>query len=122
MEQGSINDVKSATISLADEDHTLANSVHFTLNQDLRVTFCGYNIPHPIDAKVNKRVQTTGLRDAQRYGVLRPASYGYDIWDKRNDDASAWILGNWLTGHVKYGLIGYPSLSWFVKFQRNKYL
>ncbi|KAF9596793.1 hypothetical protein IFM89_013340 [Coptis chinensis] len=59
MEHGSINDVKSATFSLADEDHTLANSVRFTLNQDPRVTFCGYSIPHPTDAKVNIRVQTT---------------------------------------------------------------
>ncbi|KAF9594750.1 hypothetical protein IFM89_034733, partial [Coptis chinensis] len=60
MEHGSINDVKSGTFSLADEDHTLANSIRFTLNQDPRVTLCGYSIPHPTDAKVNIRVQTTG--------------------------------------------------------------
>ncbi|KAF9591466.1 hypothetical protein IFM89_004164 [Coptis chinensis] len=61
MEHGSINDVKSAMFSLVDEDHTLPNSICFTLNQDPRVTFCGYNIPHPTDAKVNIRVQTTGM-------------------------------------------------------------
>ncbi|CAA3026598.1 DNA-directed RNA polymerases I and III subunit RPAC2 [Olea europaea subsp. europaea] len=43
-----------------DEDHTLANSLRFTLSQDPRVTFCGYSIPHPSDARVNIRVQTTG--------------------------------------------------------------
>ncbi|XP_043697944.1 DNA-directed RNA polymerases I and III subunit RPAC2 [Telopea speciosissima] len=59
MELGSSDDTK-ATFSLADEDHTLANSVRFALNQDPRVTFCGYSIPHPSEARVNIRVQTTG--------------------------------------------------------------
>lgn len=43
-----------------EEDHTLANSARFVLNQDPRVAFCGYSIPHPADRKVNIRVQTTG--------------------------------------------------------------
>ncbi|XP_010262702.1 PREDICTED: DNA-directed RNA polymerases I and III subunit RPAC2 [Nelumbo nucifera] len=60
MEHGSSKDLTASTFSLADEDHTLANSVRFTLNQDPRVTFCGYSIPHPSDARVNIRVQTTG--------------------------------------------------------------
>ncbi|XP_027088000.2 uncharacterized protein [Coffea arabica] len=64
MEHGSYHDQSKATFSLADEDHTLANSLRFTLNQDPRVTFCGYSIPHPSDARVNIRVQTTG--DAAR--------------------------------------------------------
>lgn len=34
MEHGSITDVRSSTFSLMDEDHTLANSVRFTLNQE----------------------------------------------------------------------------------------
>ncbi|KAF9609980.1 hypothetical protein IFM89_019536 [Coptis chinensis] len=37
---------------------------------------------------------------------LSPPSATFNIYlfqDKRNDDASAWILGNWLTGYVKYG-------------------
>ncbi|KAJ4732681.1 DNA-directed RNA polymerase II subunit RPB11 [Rhynchospora pubera] len=46
--------------SVIDEDHTLANSVRFVLNQDPRVSFCGYSIPHPSDNNVNIRVQTTG--------------------------------------------------------------
>ncbi|WOK95697.1 DNA-directed RNA polymerases I and III subunit RPAC2 isoform X1 [Canna indica] len=60
MEHGSVSDLSSSTFSLMDEDHTLANSVRFTLNQDPRVSFCGYSIPHPSDNKVNIRVQTTG--------------------------------------------------------------
>lgn len=60
MEHGSYQDQSKATFSLTDEDHTLANSVRFVLNQDPRVAVCGYSIPHPSDARVNIRVQTTG--------------------------------------------------------------
>ncbi|XP_059660818.1 uncharacterized protein LOC132307153 [Cornus florida] len=60
MEYGSVQDQSASTFSLTDEDHTLANSLRFALNQDPRVTFCGYSIPHPADARVNIRVQTTG--------------------------------------------------------------
>ncbi|KAL8493408.1 hypothetical protein ACS0TY_024571 [Phlomoides rotata] len=35
-------------------------TMRYILNQDPRVTFCGYSIPHPSDARVNIRVQTTG--------------------------------------------------------------
>ncbi|OMO90562.1 DNA-directed RNA polymerase, RBP11-like protein [Corchorus olitorius] len=60
MEHGSFGDESVATFSLNEEDHTLANAVRFTLNQDPRVRFCGYSIPHPSDARVNVKVQTTG--------------------------------------------------------------
>ncbi|XP_073277516.1 uncharacterized protein [Primulina huaijiensis] len=60
MELGSFQDNSQATFSLTDEDHTLANTLRFSLNQDPRVSFCGYSIPHPSDARVNIRVQTTG--------------------------------------------------------------
>ncbi|XP_020246605.1 DNA-directed RNA polymerases I and III subunit RPAC2 isoform X1 [Asparagus officinalis] len=60
MEHGSLTDVSASTFSLMDEDHTLANSVRYTLNKDPRVVFCGYSIPHPSDNRVNIRVQTTG--------------------------------------------------------------
>ncbi|XP_077229215.1 RNApolymerase 14 kDa subunit isoform X2 [Tasmannia lanceolata] len=60
MEHGSLTDPSSATFSLTDEDHTLANSVRFVLNKDPRVVFCGYSIPHPSDNRVNIRAQTTG--------------------------------------------------------------
>ncbi|XP_020233907.1 DNA-directed RNA polymerases I and III subunit RPAC2 [Cajanus cajan] len=60
MEIGSHSDQSKSTFCLVDEDHTFANPVRFTLNQDPRVTFCGYSIPHPSDNRVNIRVQTTG--------------------------------------------------------------
>ncbi|PWZ27071.1 DNA-directed RNA polymerases I and III subunit RPAC2 [Zea mays] len=60
MEHGSLTDSTSSTFSIMDEDHTLANSARFVLNQDPRVAFCGYTIPHPSEKKVNIRLQTTG--------------------------------------------------------------
>ncbi|XP_047333337.1 DNA-directed RNA polymerases I and III subunit RPAC2 [Impatiens glandulifera] len=60
MEHGSLQDPSSSTFSITNEDHTLANSVRFTLNQDPRVVSCGYSMPHPSEARVNMRVQTTG--------------------------------------------------------------
>ncbi|GMH12729.1 hypothetical protein Nepgr_014570 [Nepenthes gracilis] len=60
MEHGSYKNPSASTFSLSEEDHTLANSLRFVLNKDPRVTFCGYSIPHPSEAKVNIRVQTTG--------------------------------------------------------------
>ncbi|KAG2673279.1 hypothetical protein I3843_13G070600 [Carya illinoinensis] len=60
MEHGSFSDNTKSTFSLADEDHTLANAIRFTLNQDPRVSFSGYSIPHPSENRVNIRVQTTG--------------------------------------------------------------
>ncbi|XP_021891767.1 DNA-directed RNA polymerases I and III subunit RPAC2 [Carica papaya] len=59
MEHGSSRE-GHATFSLTGEDHTLANALRFALNQDARVEFCGYSIPHPSDARVNIRVQTSG--------------------------------------------------------------
>lgn len=35
MEHGSVQDPSKATFSFVDEDHTLANGVRFTLNQEL---------------------------------------------------------------------------------------
>ncbi|KAK9158947.1 hypothetical protein Scep_005521 [Stephania cephalantha] len=87
MEHGSIKDSSSSTFSFADEDHTLANSVRFALNQDPRVTFCGYSIPHPADALVNIRVQTTGapasevLKDAVQ-DLMVMCQHVRDTFDK----------------------------------------
>lgn len=60
MEQGSHQNPSASTFSISEEDHTLANSLRFVINKDPRVTFCGYSIPHPSEAIVNIRVQTTG--------------------------------------------------------------
>ncbi|TYG88799.1 hypothetical protein ES288_A12G049900v1 [Gossypium darwinii] len=44
-----------------------------------RVTFCGYSIPHPSEARVNIRVQTTGgaVFDASQY-----AFFGNDVLEE----------------------------------------
>lgn len=61
MELGSDTDPRNATFSIADEDHTLGNSLRFVLNKDPRVAFCGYSVPHPSENRINIRVQTTGV-------------------------------------------------------------
>ena len=73
------------TFALEDEDHTVANALRFLLNKKCaplravllfsylhctkrplllhhspHVSFVGYSIPHPSEAVVNLRVQTTG--------------------------------------------------------------
>ncbi|KAK9734775.1 hypothetical protein RND81_04G162700 [Saponaria officinalis] len=60
MEHGSTNNPSASTFSITEEDHTLANALRLVLNKDPRVAFCGYSIPHPSEARVNIRVQTTG--------------------------------------------------------------
>lgn len=48
------------TLVLADEDHTLGNALRYVLAKKTAVQFCGYSIPHPSEAKMNLRVQTSG--------------------------------------------------------------
>lgn len=48
------------TLILADEDHTLGNALRYVLAKKKAVQFCGYSIPHPSEAKMNLRVQTSG--------------------------------------------------------------
>ncbi|CAK7331372.1 unnamed protein product [Dovyalis caffra] len=91
MEHGSVRDPSSATFSFVDEDHTLANSVRFALNQDPRVSLCGYSIPHPSDSRVNIRVQTTGdparevLKDACQ-NLMLMCQHVRSTLDKAVDD------------------------------------
>ncbi|KAG8663002.1 DNA-directed RNA polymerases I and III subunit RPAC2 [Manihot esculenta] len=91
MELGSLQDPSKATFSFVDEDHTLANAVRFSLNQDPRVSFCGYSIPHPSDARVNIRVQTTGdpAREVLKDGcqnLMLMCQHVRSIFDKAVDD------------------------------------
>ncbi|XP_022755851.1 DNA-directed RNA polymerases I and III subunit RPAC2-like [Durio zibethinus] len=94
MEHGSFTDNSAATFSLTEEDHTLANALRFTLNQDPRVTFCGYSIPHPSDARVNIRVQTTGdparevLKDACQ-DLMLMCKHVRSTFDKAVEDFKA---------------------------------
>ncbi|KAL0049313.1 hypothetical protein WJX82_011060 [Trebouxia sp. C0006] len=57
------------TFALEDEDHTLANALRFFLNKNPHVSFCGCSIPHPAEALVNIRVQTTGEIDCHATGL-----------------------------------------------------
>ncbi|CAD6885009.1 unnamed protein product [Tilletia controversa] len=50
-------DLSAATFCLADEDHTLGNSLRYMLMKDPRVEFCGYSLPHPSELKCHIRVQ-----------------------------------------------------------------
>ncbi|KAJ4725676.1 DNA-directed RNA polymerases I and III subunit like [Melia azedarach] len=94
MEHGAFGDQSKATFSLTEEDHTLANAVRFTLNQDPRVTLSGYSIPHPSDARVNIRVQTTGdpasevLKDACQ-DLMLMCRHVRSTFDKAVDDFKA---------------------------------
>ena len=59
------------TFSLKNEDHTLGNTLRWMLNKKESVLLAGYSVPHPMERKVNVRVQTlkpttaqTAMRDA----------------------------------------------------------
>ncbi|RUS27680.1 DNA-directed RNA polymerase III subunit C19 [Jimgerdemannia flammicorona] len=61
---GSHNDHTSMTFSLKDEDHTLGNALRYMIMKNPEVDYCGYSIPHPSEAKMNIRVQTTDRTSA----------------------------------------------------------
>ena len=54
----STNGVFEATYSLQNEDHTLGNCLRYQLNKNPGVALAGYSVPHPMERKVNVRVQT----------------------------------------------------------------
>ncbi|KAK0522153.1 RNA polymerase subunit AC19 [Tilletia horrida] len=54
---GYAEDLSAATFCLADEDHTLGNSLRYMLMKDENVEFCGYSLPHPSELKCHLRVQ-----------------------------------------------------------------
>eukprot|EP00298_Acanthocystis_sp_HF-20_P008831 c17926_g1_i2.p1 GENE.c17926_g1_i2~~c17926_g1_i2.p1 ORF type:complete len:117 (+),score=31.22 c17926_g1_i2:25-351(+) len=41
------------------EDHTLGNLLRMQILVNPRVLFCGYKVPHPLEHKVELRIQTT---------------------------------------------------------------
>ncbi|ORX52918.1 putative DNA-directed RNA polymerase subunit [Piromyces finnis] len=53
------SDESCSTFSISEEDHTLANALRYMIMKNPKVEYCGYSIPHPTEAKVNIRVQTT---------------------------------------------------------------
>ncbi|ORX94403.1 RBP11-like subunits of RNA polymerase, partial [Basidiobolus meristosporus CBS 931.73] len=56
---GSSVDLTAATFCLKDEDHTLGNALRYAIMKNASVDYCGYTIPHPAEAKLNLRIQTT---------------------------------------------------------------
>ncbi|KAI9103068.1 DNA-directed RNA polymerase I and III subunit Rpc19 [Phlyctochytrium arcticum] len=54
------SDPSCATFCMADEDHTLGNSLRFIIMKNEAVSFCGYTIPHPSEFKIHLRIQTDG--------------------------------------------------------------
>ena len=43
-----------------DQDHTLGNCIRYQLLQDSRIRFAGYKKPHPLEEKIEIKVQTNG--------------------------------------------------------------
>ncbi|KAJ1733557.1 RNA polymerase subunit AC19 [Coemansia biformis] len=61
---GASADLTSVTFCIREEDHTLGNSLRWAIMQNPQVDFCGYSIPHPSEAKMNIRIQTTDQTNA----------------------------------------------------------
>jgi DNA-directed RNA polymerase subunit L len=45
---------------IQDQDHTLGNCLRYQLLQDSRVRFAGYKKAHPLEEKIEIKVQTNG--------------------------------------------------------------
>ncbi|CAG0913396.1 unnamed protein product [Notodromas monacha] len=53
--------VSSKTFILHGETHTLGNALRWMILKNPDVKFCGYNIPHPTEQKIQLSIQTTGV-------------------------------------------------------------
>ena len=45
--------------TLHGEDHTLGNLLRAQLLEDARVVFAGYKVPHPLESRVEIKIETT---------------------------------------------------------------
>ncbi|CXI54508.1 DNA-directed RNA polymerases I and III subunit RPAC2, putative [Plasmodium berghei] len=52
--------ITHATFCFENEDHTLGNCLRCILLQKEGIEFAGYTVPHPTQAEINLRIQTTG--------------------------------------------------------------
>lgn len=57
---GALADGTAASFQITDEDHTLGNPLRYLIMKNPEVEFCGYLIPHPLEPKLNLRIQTYG--------------------------------------------------------------
>ena len=64
--QTAVTSDHSKTYELHGEDHTIGNALRYVLMRDPRTAFCGYSIPHPSEAVVNLRLQTTTSETADK--------------------------------------------------------
>ena len=51
-------DASVSTYIFHKESHTMGNALRHVLMQNKKVSFCGYTVPHPLEAKMNLRLQT----------------------------------------------------------------
>ncbi|KAI9030092.1 DNA-directed RNA polymerase [Phycomyces nitens] len=56
---GASSDQTAMTFCFKEEDHTIGNSLRHMINKNPEVDLCGYSIPHPSEAKLHLRIQTT---------------------------------------------------------------
>ncbi len=62
----------AATFTFNKEDHTLANMLRAQLLLNKHVIFAGYRVPHPLEPRVEIKVQTDGEKTPHQ--VLRTAT------------------------------------------------
>ncbi|EAA16320.1 RNA polymerases L / 13 to 16 kDa subunit [Plasmodium yoelii yoelii] len=63
--------ITHATFCFENEDHTLGNCLRCILLQKEGIEFAGYTVPHPTQAEINLRIQTTG---SQKNIFIPPSS------------------------------------------------
>ena len=51
--------IHCGTLMVENEDHTLGNILRMQLLKDKTIKFAGYRMPHPLEPKVEVKVQTT---------------------------------------------------------------
>ena len=55
-----MNTLNSGIFTIYLEDHTLGNSVKMMLLRNPKIRFAGYRKPHPLENKIEIKVQTNG--------------------------------------------------------------
>jgi len=65
LQQGT--DESVATFVWADEGHTLGNALRHVLMTNPQTSFCGYTIPHPLEAKMKMHLRTATGENGETY-------------------------------------------------------
>ncbi|KAH3901405.1 related to DNA-directed RNA polymerases I and III subunit RPAC2 [Saccharomycodes ludwigii] len=60
LREATADDGTCASFQIAEEDHTLGNSLRYIIMKNPQVEFCGYSIPHPSENFLHLRIQTYG--------------------------------------------------------------